>query len=312
MYSAQKRSSHSSARQRQTGYSLVELLVATTLVLICATVAYSVVGEARRVYDADSARTDLNQNIRASLDMLATFTRQAGERLPEDFPAVLLVDDATGDELVVRRHLVDTVLLSCTDLNGSSTRVYVGLGSGSGSCAIGGDSDSDGVPDNVEEYRAYRLAYGDGGSPPVFAAGYLFDPVTGSGEFFAFDGEAYDSGASGWYLAIDGGGLTGSYPAVNQPRVYLLEEFRFDLTAGTLELRRDGSSTALAVVDDISTFRVVITLDDLTNLVAFSSTDDWSRIRSIRFLLAGERAVRGRTVQRSAELEVFPRNVLSL
>lgn len=310
-----KRSSPSYARPNGTGgsgHTVLELLLAMTIMLIGGTIAFSTANGARRLYDADAARNDLNQNLRSAVDMMTSEVRQTGERLPADFPALELVDNVAGDRLTVRRHLVESTLLSCTDLAISDVRIFVALPAGTGNCSIVADNDTDGFPDNIQQYREYRLEHGQGASPVVLPNGYIYDPVTRQGEFFAFENEDVDGGTGQWFLEISGGGLANAYPSANQPRVYVLDEMRFDLSSGTIELRRDGAAgSPLAVVDSIVDFQVTLELADSTIVSAFSSSDDWSSIQTVQLQMTGQANVRKRTITRTLTADVFPRNILS-
>jgi len=314
-YSRQRPSSRSSdktVQRRDAGFSILELLLALTIVLIGGAIAFSAAFGARRLYDADVVRNNLNQNLRSAADLIAAEVRQTAERLPTDFPALELVDIAAGDRLTLRRHLVEIALQSCSDLSIADSMIFVALPSGTGNCSILADNDSDGFPDNIQEYRDFRLQYGLGSSPTVLPNGYIYDPSTKLGEWFSFENEEFDSGSGGWFLRLSGGSLTAGYPAANQPRIYLLDEIRFDLSSGTIELRRNGSSgTPLAVVDDIVEFQVALLLEDSTTATSFTVNDDWSRIQSVQLRMSAAGTVRNRTVTRTLTAEVLPRNVLS-
>jgi len=293
------------------GFTLLELLLAMTIMVIGGAIAFSAAFGARRLYDADAARNELNQTLRSATDMIAAEVRQTAERLPTDFPAVELVNSAAGDRLTLRRHRVETTLHSCTDLAIGAVRIDVGAPAGVGNCSILADNDSDGFPDNIQEFREYRLAHGTGSSPTVLANGYLYDPTTKLGEWFSFENEEFDGGSGAWFLRLSGS-LAGSYPTVNQPRIYILDEMRYDLTAGTIELRRNGSvGTPLGVVDGIDEFQVTLLLQDSTTAATFTVNDDWGQIQSVQLVMTGRRSVRGRTLTRTMTTDVLPRNVLS-
>jgi len=277
-----------------------------TIMLVASAMAFSVAFGARRLYDADSARMDLNQALRSATNMITAEIRQAGESLPPDFPAVELVNSTDGDRLILRKALIEIVLQSCLDRVPGDTRVRVGLSAGSGNCAIVGDSDSDGYPDNVQEFREYRLANGD--DSDELANGYIFDPVTGAAEWLNIVDEA-DAGSNQWELVVDS--LGGTYPALNQPRVYLLDETRYDLSSGRLELRRDGSNTGLGIVEGITDFQISFLMQDGSTETSFDNTDEWSQIRLIRLDLSGEREMRDRTLSRTLTSDIFPRAILS-
>ncbi len=101
---------------RRGGFTLVEILVALGIASLLLGVILSTTLGHRRLYVLDQNRTAANQNLRAALDILVADLRQAGERLPLDFPAV---EVRNGTELVLRRNLFDVVLSLC-DRNGIS------------------------------------------------------------------------------------------------------------------------------------------------------------------------------------------------
>lgn len=283
-----------------------------SLMLIGGAMAFNAAFGARELYDADVARNDLNQDLRSVVDMIATETRESGERLPPDFPAIELTDNTSGDRLILRRNLVEATLLSCEDLTVSATKIVVALPAGVGNCSIVADNDADGFPDNIQEYREHRLRYGEGTGPIVLPTGYIHDPITRQGEYFSFENEEVGGGTGEWYLRLSGGGLGNGYPAVNQPRIYILHEARYDLSSGTLELRRNGvAGTAFAVADGVTGFQVTLALQDSTSVSSFTANDDWSRIQSVQIQMTGERRVRDRIVSRALTASVFPRNILS-
>ena len=113
MFSKRKpssRSCDSGVASGSAGVTLIEMLVSMTIMLTAGAIAFSVAFGARRLYDADSARMDLNQSLRSATDMITTEIRQAGESLPPDFPAVELVNNAGGDRLILRKALIGIVL----------------------------------------------------------------------------------------------------------------------------------------------------------------------------------------------------------
>jgi len=309
MFSRPKPSSHrcdKGVESGSAGFTMLELLLSMTIMLIAGAIAFSVAFGARRLYDADAVRMDLNQALRSATDMITTEIRQAGESLPPDFPAVELVDNANGDRLILRKARIETVLQSCLDRVPGDTRIRVGLSAGSGNCVIVGDSDSDGHPDNVQEFREYRLANGD--ASDELPSGYIYDPVTKAAEWLNLVDEE-DAGSDQWELVVDA--LTGTYPATNQPRVYLIDETRYDLSSGRIELRRDGSNTGLGVVEGITDFQISFLMQDGSTDTSFANTDDWSLIRRVRFGLSAQREMRDRTVSRALTTDVFPRAILS-
>ena len=288
------------------GFSLVELLVAMTVTLVVTGVALSLVLSGRGLYEADQARTRLNQNLRSAKGFLVADIRQAGEGLGEDFPVLEIVDGSSGasDELAVRRIVEDTVLRVCRDVNDGDTEVYIGEPDNPPppGCAEVPDGDGDGWPDNLQAWREYRLNNG----PAVRA--YIYNPATGNGEFFVYDGEDDDelvlqASASTW---------TYSYTEAENCRIYLLEERRYQLSNNVLQLILNGDAdNPLHLVDGFEDFQAVALFQDGSAQAALGSGDTWADLRAIRVTLDGNVPVDDRAVQRSWSAEVLPRNVLS-
>src|SRR5690606_12792998 len=96
------------------GFTLVELMVAAGIGLGLLAATAGVVLSNRGLFNIDMVRTRLNQNLRSSLDIIGMNVREAGENLPGSFPAVELINgNDEPDELVLRRNLVDEVLKLC-------------------------------------------------------------------------------------------------------------------------------------------------------------------------------------------------------
>src|SRR5262245_33903747 len=98
---------------------MVALLVASTIAGATLTIALS----SRGLFETDQHRTTVNQNLRAGMDLVGVDVRQSGERMPFDFPAVEIVNGASGapDTLNLRRNLLDYVLPVCKDINSTSS-----------------------------------------------------------------------------------------------------------------------------------------------------------------------------------------------
>ena len=160
--------------------------------------------------------------------------------------------------------MIESTLLSCTDLDGCrSSSIFIAAAGRPGQLFHRPRQrcrrlprQHPGVP-GVSRANTVRTA-----TPTVLPNGYIYDPTTRQGEYFAFENEELDGGTAGWFLRLSGGGLAGGYPAVNQPRIYLLDESRYDLSSGSIELRRDGDCRPprWLVVDGVTDFQVAILL----------------------------------------------------
>src|SRR5262245_36038760 len=114
------RSSRSSpcSRSCASGFSLLEMLVAMSVVLLVAAAAMSMAQSSRRLYNSDGARVAVDQNLGIGMNMLGIDVRQAGERVQADLPAIEIVDGVSGpDTLIIRRSLLDAVLPVCKTID---------------------------------------------------------------------------------------------------------------------------------------------------------------------------------------------------
>ncbi len=273
------------------------------LAITAATLSLAV--SSRGIYEADEARTQLNQKLRSALDIIATDLRQAGERLPGDFPAIEIVDGGAGvpDRIVVRRALLETVLPLCVDHIGPGAEIFVATAvTPPPGCTPITDGDGDGFPDNMGDWRAQRLA--GGGT----LRAYIYDPVTRNGEFLDYSDE--DAGA---YSIHRGDAIPWAhdYRVVNLSRVYILEERSYALSGTTLQLVIDGTPTIFDVVDSINDMQAVVNLQDGSTQDSFGTADLWAELASIEVSLVGVGQHRDAQLVRELSTAVFPRNVLS-
>lgn len=326
-----KLSSLKKTLKRGKGFSLVELLAASLVGASVIGVAGSLIFFNRNLYLKDSSRTQVNQNLRASVDLIGFDARQAGERLPADFPAVILNqagNPAGPDNLIINRALVDVVLNVCDDVNsGSSSSISLAV--------VPEDLlNTRCLPDSVKDaeiatWENYRTSNGN------VVNAYIYDPVTQVGEFFDYDGVTTSS--TEYSLSRDGGSWTNSYPVVNNPRVYLLEQRTFFLTnlspnppdcfadtAGTpdvltLVINGDCTNQRFGLTDNIDDFQAQVCfqsgancVDSLTFATSANAATGWTDISSIDVSVTGStNFAAGRETSRTVESRFFPRNVLS-
>ncbi|WP_337845956.1 prepilin-type cleavage/methylation domain-containing protein, partial [Thermus sp.] len=246
-----KRSTLASAK----GLTLVELLIALGVGILLLGLSLSLVLSSRRLYTLDQTRTALNQNLRATLDLLGADVRQAGERTPPDLPAIEAIG---GNTLVLRRNLLDTVLTLCDPSGiraGSSQDVlFVARRNQSPppQC-LPQDGDGNGRDDRLEAFARYRQ---EGGGKVTL---YLYDPTTGRGEFFPYDTEDH----SRFHLHRARGRWLNDYPGNGTARIYALEERRYLLQGDVLTLILNGDTAhPLSLVDRVRGFRVAVRTQD--------------------------------------------------
>jgi type IV pilus assembly protein PilW len=280
------------------------VLVAMAVVLVVTGAALSLALSSRSLYEKDESRTELLQSLRVSLDLLGTDIRQAGERLPEDFPALVIVD-GPPDQIAVRRNLIDTVLPVCRDVGTTDEDIFVADLGGAPPlpCNPLPDADADGWRDNLQAWRTYRLA--NGGAVPA----YIYDPVTGNGEFITYD----DEDAAGMTIHRDDlDALLFTYPVANGSRVYILEERLYGLDTDMLQITLNGNiASPMHVVQHLTGFQAWANFQDGSVQQTLGAPDVWSDLRSIEIQLDGRVDNRGELVTRTLTAEFFPRNVLS-
>lgn len=291
------------------GLSLVELLVAMAVSGIVLAAVMTVAIENRALVTRDQGRTEVNESLRVALDMMGTDLREAGERLPSDFPALVVVNGATGapDTLIIRRNVIDEVLPLCgaitAGLPGPDIPVADHGATPPAGCAPLPDADADGWADNIDAWRTYRTTHGGA----LWA--FVYDPVARQGEWFRYDGEG---GASNEQLHKANADVWGrSYDVASGCRVYLVEERVYSVSGDTLQLVRDRETTPRNVTAGLQDFQIRVFFQDGTTQDAIDATTRWTTVRSVELRLTGQARLRDRTITRTLSAEFLPRNVLS-
>ena len=308
-----KRSTRRSSDPRPAGaagFSIAEVLVALTLVVVLTGSALAIALSSRSVYDTDLNRTTLNQNLRVGVDLLGIDVRQAGQQLPNDIPAIQILDRAGGgtDTLILQRNELGVVLPVCKDVQAgtASDAVFVALRRRNPplGCSPVPDGDADDWPDNLQVWRNYRINHGGE------VRAYIYNPTTGEGEFFVYDQEdnstfhIHKRNDDRWQF---------DYPVDDGSRVYILEEKTYQVTEDILEFYLNGvTDDVRKLIYSVSDFQATAHLDDGSIRAAFGAGDDWSDIESIEIGLSGRVRFRGRTMNRTLTTRFFPRNVHSL
>ena len=292
-------------RASDDGFTVVELLVASTLGLMVTAMALAAVLANREVYKHDVVRTRINQNLRSALAIIGMNARQAGEALPAFFPAVEIVDHGTEapDELYLRRNLRENEILNvCETLtaNTSSSSVRFAYPTTEIAC----DYASELVP-YLAAWNAYRTQRG--GS----ASAYIYNRTARQGEFFTFNNMS-DTGTEmfvlrspgSWQYSYPGDGLTAA--------MYLLQEYHFRVENGILQLIENREdSNILNVVDGITNFQATARMQDGSTLSSFTANEPWTGIQYIEITISGQDTFAGRTVSSVLTSRMFPRNILS-
>ena len=287
------------------------MLVALAATGVIAAATLTIALSSRGMFETDQHRTTINQNLRAGMDLVGIDVRQAGERLPWDAPGVQIVNGSSGapDELILRRNLLDYVLPVCKDIGAGTAAdsIFVARKKVTAKVPPGcypvPDDNGDGWPDNLEQWRDYRIANGG-----VIQA-YIHNPITDEGEFFVYDAED----ASTFHLHKDNSAAwTYDYPVNQNPRVYILEAKRFRLDGDILQsVVNDDTSNALNLVNHIGGFQVRAFLKDGTVQDSLGSGQYWTDLKSIEVTLQGSSELQLREMERTVATHFFPRNILS-
>ncbi|HVG22099.1 MAG TPA: hypothetical protein VNI02_23895 [Blastocatellia bacterium] len=87
-------------RNDESGFSLIELLIASLLTMGLIGTVFSLVGRNQRVFITESNVTDMNENMRTAVDMLTRDIQSAGMGLPSrssgSFAAIFYTNGASG------------------------------------------------------------------------------------------------------------------------------------------------------------------------------------------------------------------------
>ncbi len=297
------------------GFTIVELMVASTIGLLIIGLSLGSVLSNREAYQFDLVRTQLNQNLRSSLDLIGMNVREAGESLPENFPVIELTDGAVGgaDTLALRRNLLneEEVGRVCQTLAAGTTTntIYIATNGATTSGCIYSDTTQ-----IFSKFQTKRLA-----EDADQMRAYIFDSSSGAGEWFTYTGD--NDNSTEYTLTTDGGiwANTYAFDAAVGPTsfVYLLEEWQFQLldNATTPDILQvvENSDTAnpMNVIWGIENFQVRVHLRDGTILDTFGFVNEWVNIKAVEITLSGESTYRERVLDNSLTARFFPRNVLS-
>jgi hypothetical protein len=279
------------------GITLVELLVSILVGSIVLGITFAGVLINRRFFLEDVNRTDVQQNVRAALDLTGLDVRQIGENLGTvtGFPALQVTREtlAGKSEMIIRRNPV-VPLRVCENPASSTAPVVVALqltftpagdltlaersnpanaavvaaydASLQPNCTATADRNGDGLPDdNIEKWKNYR-ENSTGASPPV-ANAYIFNG-TNTGEAFPYSDE--DTTTTNLTIAGSGRSLTvkrftlsrnsGSWPTNPVKHfLYIVEERHYKLDGDTLQVVVNGATASPTnLVNGLSQFQVTV------------------------------------------------------
>lgn len=337
----------------QQGLTLLELLVTVVVSSVILGVSLGLIVTQRRQYINQQATTDVNQTIQSSMDLIGIDVRQAGEKvgLGLGLPIIRIINGGgtAPDELRLQRKLLSQDLTVCAPVDGTSNSIRV-VDKSAVACPFADGPPPNGLPDNVEEWRAYRCQLSATktacASPPgdckqtapaslndECSWAYIFDPSTGDGEFFLYSGEAQEGSPADQRYLINKSvatSFTQTYPVGS--KLYILEERRYVL--GAADARDDSilelslvdrntntllNNTPLEIVNRIRNFQVngidsagaEIPAFNVNNPPAFPY-EDWTTLKAIKVSFSVENiGPDAKPAIQTLTSQFFPRNSLS-
>lgn len=295
-------------RDLDEGFTLVELMVSMVVAFIVLSMGLLAVTYSRKLYLEDQDRTNLNQNLRAAMDLVGTDIKQAGERITDaKFPAI---DITSSSELLLRRRLDLPILPVCQAIASSSSNpIYIALSTSPPQGCSLLDSDGDGLPDNLVAWRDYRCnqdgVSGCQGNSQEQVRAYIYDG-NGNGEFFTYTGEDMTN------FQMQTASYTWQRAYGTSSSIYLLEERRFSLSGNVLQLSIDGN-TPKKLVNQLNRFEVKAVMQNGSEKNNFpESGDSWQQLKSIKVTFTATPPKDTKNINNfQAFGQFFPRNVIS-
>jgi len=287
-------------------------LIAAGIGVLILGVMLALLLSSRRLYVLDQTRTAITQNLQTTFTMLGADIRQAGEGFIQvgaqfngSIRPLVVTDGGAGPDTIALRTRVQSIttqLPVCA--TATSTTIMVAQAGSALPVCIPADANTNGVPDNLEAWEAYRLA--QGGS----VRAYIYNQLTQQGQFFTYSGST-GSNATAWYITGTGGALSGTYTVGAIPlQLWLLEErtYSLDTATGRLMLSVNGG-TPQPVVDRVADFQVQTLQASGT---PWTPANLLSQLAVVRVTLQGQANVAGGgLVNRTLKADFFPRNLLA-
>lgn len=304
------RPSFQSSTRKQLGFSVMELLVSMLLVSISLGAVVNTLMSQRRLFEADLVRTRVNQTVRGAFDVIGLAVRQAGENLPQSYPAVLLENGEEGapDRLIIRRHVLDEVLSVCSSLSAGASHSTITV-----ALPLAEDLEPNCIIENVQgnydSWQQYRVA--NGGS----VVAYVFDQATKAGQFITYSGET--TTGTGMTMNLQSAATWAATYNANSSDIYLIEELEFSLDEdGYLVMTQRGLGTGGVAVENrlahgLSDFQVRLNRGDGTVLESLTENDNWTDVSSIEIAFTTDDREGHTQLDREAAARFFPRNALS-
>lgn len=334
-------------RASNKGFTLLELIVTLLVASILLGVSLSFIVDQRKLFVDDKDRTQINQNLRAAIDLVGTDIKQAGERIfgIAELPVVRVID-GTSDELFLQRLVITQVLPVCETAtiaqNSTQETIDVSVVGGVDDCNFS-DGNGDGLPDNLGEWQDARHekdgdsannrntnvpqdgCFEQGGSDEECLWAYIYDPVEDWGEFFLYSFEAPDGTGNRYriYRArsanVANNRWQNAYDPANNPRLYILEEHHYQLVDNprsndpndqVLQLVINGQTTQpIRLVNQLSNFQVQVEMQDGSTKTDFNQTTPFNDDwQQIQSIQVN---LTDRDSSQTISSNFFPRNIMS-
>ncbi|MEM9092606.1 MAG: hypothetical protein AAGC93_28225 [Cyanobacteria bacterium P01_F01_bin.53] len=304
------------------GYTLLELIIASSLGLATIGLAGSAILTNRGLLLRDTARIEVNQNLRASVDIIGSDIRQAGENLIiRDFPIIQLNDNSLNshDELIVRSSLLLNTFSVCQDADSENLLIGDTTAGGIADCPVAGRGldPADELPDSLFLWEEYRQEQEDIGEPTT---AFIYDFDSLDGELFEIESIFRTAGTSGddpaeFFVQSTSSSWSGTYESAGRlPLIAIIDERRFFLDEnGFLNTQVNGGVDRI-LANEVTDFQVIITTQDGVEHTDFNTADgdSWADIRSIQVTIgASSEFAANRNISNTISSQFLPRNILS-
>lgn len=259
---------------RQSGLTLLELLVAIGILSMVLLAVYQTVLASSRLNKRDQERVAVNRTLRGSLDLISDDIHLAGELLPKQAPALQI--SASPSVLTLYRGLSDVYLPLCGVASSTSTVIWVhgeSSNPSSGTYSNGQSKLPKACSLDKTVAQPWEQVRSDSGKAALRVL--LVDLTNGRSATFAFQG-LYSAGS----LRASGltwkGGISQSTtadtrrpaptsanptPGTADVRLYLVEERVYSLSGGQLVLNVNNSGNVV-VMPGAATFNVTARYND--------------------------------------------------
>jgi prepilin-type N-terminal cleavage/methylation domain-containing protein len=290
------------------GLTLIELIVTLVIGGILLSLTLSLLVSNRKLYVEDLARTEVNQNLRAAMDIIGTDLKQAGERITEEnFP---VIEVKNSSELIIRLNLGLPILRTCQNISAGSNTTNI-----SATCEAN-------TKEDLEEWQTHRCSLdkeaGCQNNSQERVKAFIHDG-NGEGEYFTYISE--DTTNSSINKLNDGKSWKNSYSEGST--IYILEERRYQLIDKKIQVIVDGNSDRpLKIINGVEDFVIKVSMQNPTietGVFPFKDNDGntyrWWRLQSIKVNIKSFDPSPGATNLDPDKLKVsgqfFPRNSLS-